>query len=301
MTEISEPLTALLDAFRDALLAQDASLRTITSYLSDLRHFVDCSQHTFQNDDLLSTTPTDVRQYRDFLQEQTPPATPATINRRLAALRRFFAWAKEAHLLESVPTERIRNVETQERGPQALDRKQWNRLIRAVEQAKGNQGVRDRCILLVLSHTDLRAGELAALRLTDITFGERPGQLLVRRGKGNKTRRVPLNADARAVICAYLQVRPQTDELYLLIGLRGDALSSHAIYNIVSRYGRLAGLDDVTPHTLRHMFARTLLSQGVSLNDVADLLGHSSLDTTRMYTRANEGYLATIISKLESW
>jgi integrase/recombinase XerD len=143
--------------------------------------------------------------------------------------------------------------------------------------------------------------ELAALLLSDIILGERSGQVMVRRGKGNKARRVPLNAEARAVICDYLQLRPSTEVQHLLVGQRGEPLSAHAIYDVVVKYGRMAGLDEVSPHTLRHTFARTLLVSGTPINDVADLLGHSSLDTTRIYTKASETDLAAVVARLENW
>ena len=264
-------------------------------------HFVTWYVQTISEFHIDEITPTDIRAYREFLQDQIPPTAPATINRRLAALRRFFTWAKENHLSELQPTERIRNVESVSNGPKSLDRKQWHRLGRSVEQAKGIQGIRDRCILLILYHTGVRAGELASLLLSDITLGERSGQVMIRRGKGNKSRHVPLNAEARAVIREYLKIRPTIKIQNFLIGQRGERLSAHAIYDVVVKYARLAGLDEVTPHTLRHTFARTLLTSGTSINDVADLLGHSSLDTTRIYTRASETDLSTIVARLASW
>ena len=178
-------------------------------------------------------TPTDIREYREFLQEQIPPVAPATINRRLAALRRFFSWAKEHHLTDVQPAVHIRNVESAEHGPRSLDRKQWNRLQRCVERATGKQGIRDRGIVLLLYHTGVRAGELAALRLDDLTLNERSGQLHVRRGKGNRARCVPLNAEARTAIRDYLQIRPASQVQHLLVGQRGEPLSAHAIYDLV--------------------------------------------------------------------
>ncbi len=171
--------------------------------------------------------------FREYLQEQIPPMAPATINRRLAALRRFFTWAKERQFIAAPPTQRIRNVESTLHGPRSLDRKRWNRLLRTVEQAKGVQGVRDRCIILFLYHTGLRAGELAIVQLSDLTFRERSGQVSVRRGKGNKARSVPLSAEARCAINDYMQVRPSTKEQALFIGQRGEPLSAHAIHDIV--------------------------------------------------------------------
>jgi integrase/recombinase XerC len=192
MTNANTDLPALLEAFKQALYAGDASRYTVSAYLSDLAHFFSWYTHMIGAFQMEEITPTDIRAYREFLQEYIPPTAPATINRRLAALRRFFTWAKENHLAGSQPTERIRNVEILSNGPKSLDRKQWHRLQRSVEQAKGIQGIRDRCIILMLYHTGLRAGELAALLLSDITICERSGQVIIRRGKGNKTRRVPL-------------------------------------------------------------------------------------------------------------
>jgi site-specific recombinase XerD len=292
---------ALLEAFKRALLAEDASRNTTSAYLSDLSHFISWYAQTIGVFHIDEITPMDIRAYREFLQEQIPSTAPATINRRLAALRRFFNWAKENHLTEFQPTERIRNVEIVSNGPKSLDHKQWHRLQRSVEQAKGIHGIRDRCIILLLYHTGLRAGELASLLLSDITLGERSGQVMVRRGKGNKARHVPLNAEARAAIRDYLQVRPCNEIQNFLLGQRGEPLSGHAIYDVVVKYGRLAGLDKVTPHTLRHSFARALVVAGTSINDVADLLGHSSLDTTRIYTKASETDLATVVARLENW
>lgn len=191
-------------------------------------------------------------------------------------------------------------MESTEQGPKSLDRKQWNRLQRSLERARGTQVVRDRCIVLLLYHTGLRAGELAAVRLDDITLGERSGQVNVRRGKGIKARRVPLNADVRGAIRDYLQVRPTSEKQQLFVGQRGEPLSAHAIYDVVVKYACQAGLDGVSPHTLRHTFARALLAAGTPLTDVADLLGHSSLDTTRLYTKASESDLAAAVARLEN-
>jgi site-specific recombinase XerD len=225
----TDDVTALLDAFQRALHAEDASRNTTSAYRADLHHFLSWLFQTMDTCRLDEITPTDIREYREFLQEQIPPAAPATINRRLAALRHFFVWAKEQQLTDVQPAAHIRNVESTEHGPRSLDRKQWNRLQRCVERATGKQGIRDRCIVLLLYHTGVRAGELAALRLDDLTLGERSGQLNVRRGKGNKARCVPLNAEARTAIRDYLQIRPATEVQHLLVGQRGEPLSAHAI------------------------------------------------------------------------
>src|SRR6266849_5225293 len=115
----------ILEAFKQHLHSEDASRNTTNAYLSDLAHFVTWYAQTISEFHIDEITPTDIRAYREFLQEQVPPTAPATINRRLAAQRRFFTWAKENHLTEFQPAERIRNVEITSHGPKSLDRKQW--------------------------------------------------------------------------------------------------------------------------------------------------------------------------------
>src|SRR5258708_5368901 len=117
----------LLEAFKQHLLAEDTSKNTVNAYLSDLSQFMNWYSQTFAAFDVDDVTPTDIRDYRAYLQEQIPPAAPATINRRLASLRHFFRWAKEQHFTVAQPMERIRNVESTVQVPKSLDRKQCNR------------------------------------------------------------------------------------------------------------------------------------------------------------------------------
>src|SRR4051812_37594693 len=99
----TDDVTALLDAFQKALHSEDASRHTSSAYRADLQHFLSWLVQMTDICRLDEITPTDIREYREFLQEQLPPAAPATINRRLAALRRFFAWAKEHQLTDMHP------------------------------------------------------------------------------------------------------------------------------------------------------------------------------------------------------
>jgi site-specific recombinase XerD len=101
MIHCNADYTALLEAFKRALLAEDASSNTTDAYLSDISHFITWYMRNFRAFSLSEVIPSDIREYREFLQEQVPPAAPATINRRLAALRRFFAWTKERQFTEA--------------------------------------------------------------------------------------------------------------------------------------------------------------------------------------------------------
>ncbi|HHE71961.1 MAG TPA: hypothetical protein ENL34_06760 [Chloroflexi bacterium] len=123
-----------------------------------------------------------------------------------------------------------------------------------------------------------------SLNVQVIELRERSGRVTVM-GKGNKKRTVPLNAEARAALSAWLKVRPETESAALFIGRRGERLGTRAVQRVVARQRSPAGLENLTPHVLRHTFAKNLVDAGAGLEQVADLLGHSRLETTRIYTR----------------
>jgi integrase/recombinase XerD len=152
----------------------------------------------------------------------------------------------------------------------------------------------------VLRHTGLRVGELAAVRLNDVEISERKGSVTVRSGKGSKYRVVPLNLDARRAISEYLAVRPQVADDYLFISQRGAGIKAQAIENVVKKYARRAGLDDVSPHTLRHTFGKSALGTGIDLVTVAALMGHDSIETTAVYTQPSTRDLEQAVDKLAS-
>lgn len=293
---IAEDTPQDITAFMTELQRQEVAPKTIASYRSDLlgfaRWFTDSTSEAFT---AAAVTPTDVRDYRAHLRTvQRRPA--ATVNRRLAALRRFFGWAKATNRIREVPTEGVKGAPSTPRTPKALPKRELDRLLRAAEQ-DGN--TRNLAILLTLRHTGLRVGELCNLRLSDITISERKGSLVVRSGKGDKDRVLPLNHDVRQALTAYLAVRPAASTDFLFIGQRGQPLQADAVQLIVRKYARRAGLSAVTPHILRHSFAKQVLDAGADLATVARLLGHERLETTAIYTQPTAQDLEAAVRRLE--
>jgi len=144
---------------------------------------------------------------------------------------------------------------------------------------------------VLLLNTGLRLGETEALNLNDVGINARSGNVRVRRGKGRRARTVPLNHDARTVLQAWLDVRPEDTDNALFLSQKGGRLSSSAISNVIAKFADRTGLDDVSPHTLRHSFAKNLVDADVGLEKVATLLGHESLETTRLYTQPSKADL----------
>ena len=284
-----------LDRFRAHLVSAGKSPHTIEAYGRDVRLFGEWFGQT--NGRTLSPeaiTPIDVRQYRSYLLT-IKNYKPATVNRKLASLSSFCEWAREAELIPANPTQGVSLVEEVRPAPKWLDNKQQYALLRAVQE-KGKK--RDIALITLMIHTGLRVSEVSNLKIGDLTISPRKGTVTVRGGKGEKFRNVPLNVDARKAIQDYLEEPPVQDADRLFTGQRRKPLQPSGIYYLIKRYAYEARLDEVTPHTLRHTFGKNLVDAGVSLDRVAQLLGHESVDTTRIYTTPSEQDLQREVEKV---
>jgi integrase/recombinase XerC len=281
-----------LKKFEAYLRAGERSALTITGYLGDVLLFARWYQE--ENKEPLTSaglSTVAVRGYKQHLLELS--RKPKTVNRRLASLAAYAHWLEPEGLFTGRnPVQGVTAVREAPLAPRWLERKQRALLLRAtdrlVEEAMRRYPrlrllvVRDAAILRLLLFAGLRAGEVVRLWLDDLLMDERRGSLVIRQGKGGKRRTVPLNAHARKGLAAYLCLRPEGEALFL--GQRGEPIQVKTVQRAVTRFARAAGLKDVTPHTLRHTFAKTLIDNGVGLEKVATLLGHESLNTTRIYT-----------------
>jgi len=212
----------------------------------------------------------------------------ATINQRLQAIRWLGRWAEHHGLLKSSPVVEVKSLPVPKRlRPVGLTEPEVHSLLRVAGESK-REGKRNYALLQLLLQTGLQVGELASLRVADVTIRERSGEVRTRRGAGSKEREVPLNASGRRALRAYLKSRPEAqadDSLFL--SNRGRVLSPRALQTLLQRLARRAKITRlrVTPLRLRHTFALNYLQQNPGkLVDLANLMGHESLDTTAVYT-----------------
>jgi integrase/recombinase XerC len=291
-----------LDAFVAALRGREASAHTIAAYRRDLTGFAAWfSDHVGTPCSLTTITPTDVRDFRTALRDRQH-RTPATINRKLAALRSFFQWAITTGRRPDSPVAAVKDLREAPRRPRWFPKRDVDRLLREVEAvAKPKAKVRDRALVLTLRHTGLRVGELVSLRVRDITLSERRGSVRVV-GKGAKERTIPLNQTVRGALAAYLAVRQERPDAgqypELFLGQRGP-LGRQAVEKLIDKYAQRAGLDGFSPHSLRHSFAKRLLDAGEDLVTVQSLLGHERLDTTARYTQPGARDLEEAVGRLD--
>jgi site-specific recombinase XerD len=291
---------SVLDDWLAWLEQQGKSRHTLAAYRRGLAHFLRWSQIAYGGTfDPAATLPRDVRDWQAY-QQTVEKAAPASINQRLVALDRFFAWAQRQGLVARNPTEDVTTLRLPQRQPKGLSSRDLRRLLRAVH-AGGD--LRDIALVEVLAGTGLRVGELLALQIGDIVINERSGLLTVRRGKHGGFRQVPLTSDVRHALSAYLESHPDKDrpEALLWTGTRGPLSNRSSVVRLLNKYAYLAEIEPVKPHALRHMLAtRYLAANPDDLRGLAALLGHSNLNTVMIYTEPSIDDLERRMERVEA-
>lgn len=300
-------MPALTGAGREVLAAYETALRaetdmrpsTLRNYLSDLRQFAAWCEAGWAVDDgedgafapTAVTTPLLTR-YRTYLQ-RTLRLRPASVNRALVSLKRYFAWASNAGVIQRNPATVVKLVTSEKPAPRQLTDREEDALV-AAATAAGSP--RDRTIIIMMLHTGLRASEVCGLRRVDVTLQSRSGVVAVI-GKRNKYRDVPLNATARQTLREYLGTLPRDESPLFPSEKTGGGLTERALGYIVRRYATLARVTDLSPHDLRHRFGYRM-AESVPLHRLAQIMGHDSLDTTMTYVQATKSDLQREVEKI---
>lgn len=254
----------------DDFLSTLASPRTAARYRSALEEFTTWYRRTNGSEpDWNLLTPVEVKDYTAYLQG-VRGLSPASVNLRLAAVRSLLKYLGRSL--------RVKGPKQVTPPVKALSPREMGRLFAAAEGS-----ARDTAVLNLMARAGLRVGEVVRLHLTDVEMNGRSGWLTVRAGKGNKTRRVPLNGEVRQALKAWLDERPKVvEEPALFLSRSGRPLAERDVQRMVAEYARIAGVD-ASPHTLRHTFATRAVEKGVDLATLQALLGHSRLETTGRY------------------
>jgi integrase/recombinase XerC len=282
-----------IEAFASALgKASRAAANTVKGYRHDLADF---------NRYLMQRAPSTLDEKREqavaekitadhvrgYLAEVMKHASRATVQRRLFAIKAYFRWRSVTMDVES-PVRTMRSIKVEKRLPQVIGEREAVRLVEAEGALHGPASIRDRAILEVLYSSGLRVGELTGLCWRDID--DELGMVMVRAGKGNKDRLVPLGEPALDTLKAWRSTMPiaWTLDGAVITNLRGGRLTPRSVQNIVARRLLNAGIGTpLTPHGLRHCFATHMLNGGADLRSIQEMLGHSSLQTTQRYTHVS--------------
>ena len=288
----------LVDEFlRQLEVVRKASKNTVRAYARDLSDFAQFIESEGISD-FRQISRSLLRQYLNWLFAKGYERR--SIARKLSSVRSFFNFLARAGYIPINPAIDLRQPKLMQKLPSTLEVAEVELLLSAPKAATV-RGLRDRAILEVLYSTGLRVSELANMRISDIDFSEK---LVKVRGKGGKERIALLNDEAASWLERYLQEsRPKltrkgkqvTDVVF--VSQKGTPLTVRQIHRIVDGYARKVLGRSVSPHVLRHSFATHLLEGGADLRVIQELLGHSSLAATQIYTRLSKTHLRKIYEK----
>jgi len=286
----------LLEPFKNFLLLEKKySQHTVLAYSKDVESFLKFLKIRFNQDDLKEVNYSQIRYWITVLVDQD--LSNRSINRKISSLKTFYKFLVKIDELDCSPLSKHKalKTETKVQIPFSVDE---IRSVLDVNIGSDFEAIRNKLIIELLYSTGIRRAELINLKLIDVDFSQNQIKVL---GKLNKERYIPLLENIQNTIRLYLKKRESLesieDEFYLILTRKGKKIYNSLVYRIVKNYFfKVSAKVKKSPHILRHSFATHLLSNGADLNSVKELLGHSSLASTQVYTHNNISELKKVYS-----
>lgn len=283
-----------IDRFCDYLkLERNYSERTVQSYRIDLELFSSFLERTDRNSDFLAVNQRTVRAWVAEMMENN--CRPATVNRRLSALRSFYRFLRAGNIVASSPLTGIKGPKGKKPLPQFVRESDMDLLLDNTDMGSGFEGVLSKAVVATFYETGIRLAELVGIDDCDVSFDTNTIKVT---GKRNKQRIIPFGNDLAVILSDYKAVRdrlPSLSSSALFVNSKGDRIPRYQVYRIVhNMLGRVSSVDKRSPHVLRHTFATAMLNHDAELGVVKELLGHESLSTTEIYTHTTSEELKKI-------
>lgn len=286
----------LVGAYENYLTkVKQASTNTIASYMRDIRQFSDWLRMN-EEVDIVDATQVNISRYLAHLEEEG--RSGATVSRCLASLKNFYGYLVSSGFLEATPVKEIRVDRGEKKLPQILTGREIELLL-AQPACVDAKGYRDKAMLEVMYATGIRVTELIDLDIDDVNL-----ELGVIKCNGaKKTRSIPLYPAALRALSAYINdvrtgMLAYAEERALFVNVNGMRMSRQGFWKILKHYQETAQIEkELTPHTLRHSFAVHLLENGADLGSLQELMGHSDISSTQMYTHMLNQKLKSVYEK----
>ena len=285
----------IIARYEDYLIhTKHASANTVSSYMRDVRQYA--SYLSGIDVDVLGADQSVVSAYMQWLQ--SIGKSPATVSRCLASLKSLYLFALSEDEIEKNPVHNIKVEKAEKKLPQILTGKEVELLLQQPKVSE-MKGCRDKAMLEVLYATGIRVSELIGLNIDDVSL---PGSF-IRCESGEKMRIIPIYPEALQALHEYIEtVRPKMiavpTEHSLFVNVSGERMSRQGFWKIIKYYQEKAHIEkDITPHTLRHSFAAHLLENGADLRSIQQMLGHSDISSTQVYTQLVKQNLKAVYNK----
>jgi integrase/recombinase XerC len=280
-----EPLHDSIIAFLDHIKYEKRfSTHTLRAYGDDLKVFWEFLEAQFEVNTPQSISPAMVRSWMASMS--LIKMQPRSINRKISSLKSYFKFCLQQGIIASNPAKSVQVLKSRKRLPTYVEEDSMEKLLRNTPFPDDRTGITEYLIVSLLYHTGMRVSELVNLKMSQVDIPRSQIKVL---GKGNKERIIPIGKGLVEKIGEYLQKRNENpDEIFadaLVLTGKGKAFSSRQIYDIVKKHlSTVTTAEKKSPHVLRHSFATHLTGNGAELNAVKELLGHSSLAATQVYT-----------------
>jgi integrase/recombinase XerC len=300
----------MLDSFAEYLEYQKRSSKhTVTAYMTDLAQFEEfyeklCTEDGQKLEEITldRVTLQDVRCWVISLIEQKDDGTKLnnkSVNRKLSALKSFYTFLEKRNVVAKNPVNKMKRLKISKNLPLFVIENGMEKLLEEVPFEDGFEGIRDKLIIELLYGTGIRLSELLGLKVSDINLHKQTIKVL---GKRNKERIIPMHAVLLDFLKSYLQLKGVIEGMdsddYLITTEKGEPAYPMMIWRIVRKMlDQVSTIERRSPHVLRHTFATHLLDNGADLNAIKDLLGHSSLASTQVYTHNSVEKLKKVFEK----
>jgi integrase/recombinase XerD len=244
--------------------------------------------------DIVQLTRQDLREF--LIDLSAEKLSPTSVNRLISAMRGFYKFLQFDRHITKNPAEDLQSQQTTAYLPKFLNQDEIEKLL-LVPDVSNEIGLRNRAILETMYACGLRVSELCSLQISDV---ELDAGILTCKGKGNKTRKVPMGRSAVEWLKSYLVLRRKKENIEmqnLFVTTLGRAITRQEVFQMVKEYGTKIGRSDISPHTLRHSFATHLVQNSADIRSVQQMLGHADISTTQIYTHITDQHLRKTYEK----
>ena len=273
----------MINSFLEYLvLERKYSNHTVTAYKKDITSFFEFCVDEFETDNLKDVNYSQIRSWIVKLVDEG--ISNNSINRKVSSLKSFYKFLQKTEQVKSNPLAKHKSLKVAKKVQVPFTSKEIDEVIESLELGKDFKSIRNKLIVELFYSTGMRRSELIHLKISSINFQSRTIKVL---GKRNKERLIPLIPSVLKTVEEYLNVKKEiiTDNDFLFISEKGNKIYETLVYRVINNYfSNVSTKVKKSPHILRHSFATHLLNQGADLNSVKELLGHSSLASTQVYT-----------------
>ena len=288
----------MVDAFLEYLdLEKKYSVHTITAYKNDLWSFRQFLVTEYDQENLIEVHYSQIRNW--IVSLVNLKVSNRTVNRKVSALKSFFTFLQKTKQIDYNPLSKHKSLKIEKRIQVPFSFKEINTVLNHMDKDENDdfESIRNRLIVELFYSTGMRRSELINIKQRDVSFSDKTIKIL---GKRNKERFVPLLGSVIQTLKRYLDLKKEfeigLEELF--ITEKGNKVYETLVYRIINYYfSQVSSKEKRSPHILRHSFATHLLNEGADLNSVKDLLGHSSLASTQVYTQNSLDVLKKVYNK----